>query len=722
MPLSLRLIVGALILSLIASCGELADDRSSNVSPTDNQVSTKYLSANAYPVYRFAKYASGAYFYTADQVEAQTVRTLYANVFRDEGIAFYGLSDGQPVYRFANLNNGGYFFTSSEEEQQTVRAAYPHMRYEGVSFRVPTHGVAAPTKATFRLANLVSGAYLYTTSVDEIDFATALKTADGKDPIWRFEGAAFAVVDASSQTAMQLTQVVELATNPNFDPQGFSALSARNSDVVVAWRAKSRIDTETKMLARVFRAAAWQPEFELSSSTALLFGAPKVVQDPSGKLWVVWFEFDASNNDAKLMSRHLGETGAWGAALLIWQGTSEKIPKLTDVVITGLIDGMLSQQFFNVYLEYYGRAFFFPAQWSLFEVALRVSADGQFRATIPLLNGSYIIGETIKIPMCGSFQAFTDTATKKVTTQLVFSDRRWKEAGANFTNSKFGPWVSELVDPSAAQANDPFRYTWDRDNNFNLTNPVNSWEGFCAIAQNRSSASFYSAPAKRGPVFWSGSSLTTTQYAGLTTRDRLWYGAMRSGLTGEIISGLESVSGSDSITFVSSSSNDSGQFVLSGLASTFNTGLAKERFILGSTNGQASSLAGLPTIARAAFDITAPIVTLSGKRYGLVVNFDYFPAAQVKPFELKLYDLSDPSNPQVTMLNNDVPWRGGQGIQRTIIYPDGTTTTSRFFQSKPELIADRQGRLTIVWEEPTGPLSSETQGAPRSTLLVKRLQ
>ncbi len=182
----------ALIVACLAlgACGA-ADDSSSlpsagasapaMVGPTE-----KAVPPNAGPpIYRFAKISTGAYFYTGSESEKdQIIRTL--SDFRYEGSPF-GMSTGigsSDVYRFANLGNGAYFYTASAAERDYVianlKATY---RYEGTSFAVE-QGPGVGSLATYRMANLFNGAYLYPTSRSEVDAAVAT----GR---WREEGYAF---------------------------------------------------------------------------------------------------------------------------------------------------------------------------------------------------------------------------------------------------------------------------------------------------------------------------------------------------------------------------------------------------------------------------------------------------------------------------------------------------------------------------------------------------
>lgn len=132
---------------------------------------TNNTTGKAYPnnIFRLSHPRSG-YLYTASSAEKASAIDRYG--FQDEGVGFQTrvgfTSDDLPVYR---LTSGkGYLFTTSMTEQRkAIRLGY---RYEGISFfAYPTTNLGA-SKQVFRLSN-PSGAYLYTTSVDERDYATS---------------------------------------------------------------------------------------------------------------------------------------------------------------------------------------------------------------------------------------------------------------------------------------------------------------------------------------------------------------------------------------------------------------------------------------------------------------------------------------------------------------------------------------------------------------------
>jgi hypothetical protein len=70
------LCIGSLLVQL-SGCGEVTI---ASPATDSNRVQPK-AAATKVPVYRFAKYAGGAYFYTGNEVEAQYIRTLKPSRF-----------------------------------------------------------------------------------------------------------------------------------------------------------------------------------------------------------------------------------------------------------------------------------------------------------------------------------------------------------------------------------------------------------------------------------------------------------------------------------------------------------------------------------------------------------------------------------------------------------------------------------------------------------------
>jgi Repeat of unknown function (DUF5648) len=152
---------------------------------------------NVVPIYRFARYSNGAYFYTGSKAESDFIQATNPG-FRYEGIAFYGYdSGGTTVYRFANVTNGGYFYTASVAERDYVLndpVDSKRFRLDNATFQVANE-TDANKLPVYRLANLVNGAYLYTVSAAEASYAVdTLK-------IWRNEGIKFYSVPMPTATA-----------------------------------------------------------------------------------------------------------------------------------------------------------------------------------------------------------------------------------------------------------------------------------------------------------------------------------------------------------------------------------------------------------------------------------------------------------------------------------------------------------------------------------------
>ncbi len=172
----------AFVLTL-AGCGVGHDEPLVESKTESPRVGEKSV-GQTIPIYRFARISNGAYFYTGSAAEAETIKASYPD-FRYEGVAFYGYSSGgTTVFRFANLTNGGYFYTSSVAERDYVLSdptTSRRFRLDSATFQIANENEGA-RRPVYRLANLVNGAYLYTTNPAEVDYAVnTLKN-------WRDEG------------------------------------------------------------------------------------------------------------------------------------------------------------------------------------------------------------------------------------------------------------------------------------------------------------------------------------------------------------------------------------------------------------------------------------------------------------------------------------------------------------------------------------------------------
>jgi WD40 repeat protein len=163
-----------------------------------------------YPDFPFRPTFERSLFYTGSAAEADVIKASNSD-FRYEGVAFYGYdSGGTTVFRFANLINGGYFYTASVAERDYVLTdpvVSQRFRLDNATFQIANEidGLKQPV---YRLANLVNGAYLYTTNAAEVDYAVNTLR------IWREEGVKFFA-----------------ALNPSVTDPGQAGLSVINPNV-----------------------------------------------------------------------------------------------------------------------------------------------------------------------------------------------------------------------------------------------------------------------------------------------------------------------------------------------------------------------------------------------------------------------------------------------------------------------------------------------------------
>ncbi|HQN14537.1 MAG TPA: hypothetical protein PLP74_20685, partial [Quisquiliibacterium sp.] len=117
-------------------------------------------------VFRFVNSVTGKYFYTVSEAERDVVLAEYPE-YRLEGTVFTADDEAREgwiaVYRFGDTRAGGHLYTASEEERDIILEQYPEYRYEGVGFYVPPPADDGSTTPVFRLSNVNTGAYLFTT-------------------------------------------------------------------------------------------------------------------------------------------------------------------------------------------------------------------------------------------------------------------------------------------------------------------------------------------------------------------------------------------------------------------------------------------------------------------------------------------------------------------------------------------------------------------------------
>ncbi len=141
------------------------------------------------PVYRFYNRVNGSHFYTASAEERDTVIAKWSATYLFEGPA-YAINTANPVndtplYRFYNRVNGSHFYTASDVERDTIIAKWPAVfAYEGSVYNVSA--TAAGTTSVYRFYNKVNGSHFYTVSPEERDRVIAAYSAT-----YTFEGVCY---------------------------------------------------------------------------------------------------------------------------------------------------------------------------------------------------------------------------------------------------------------------------------------------------------------------------------------------------------------------------------------------------------------------------------------------------------------------------------------------------------------------------------------------------
>jgi hypothetical protein len=135
------------------------------------------------PVYRFWSPVLASHFYTMDEVEKQYVIDTYPGIWSYEGIAYLAMSDqtnprAVPVYRFWSDSLGSHFFTADEVQKNSLLNEYPDVwTFEGTAFYAfPLDGAAPPagTLPVYRfLSESLGTRFFYTISEAEKDYVIA---------------------------------------------------------------------------------------------------------------------------------------------------------------------------------------------------------------------------------------------------------------------------------------------------------------------------------------------------------------------------------------------------------------------------------------------------------------------------------------------------------------------------------------------------------------------
>ena len=128
------------------------------------------------------------------------------NVFGEEIIDYFATNstdnDQAVVYRFFIPSIGSHFYTASEVEKQSVIDNLPNYVYEGESYRVVSHSESndplSGAKPVYRFFNQSTGVHLYTISEVEKDFV------QNNLSNYTFENVAYYAYDTSQENTTEL--------------------------------------------------------------------------------------------------------------------------------------------------------------------------------------------------------------------------------------------------------------------------------------------------------------------------------------------------------------------------------------------------------------------------------------------------------------------------------------------------------------------------------------
>ena len=143
-------------------------------------------------VYRFLNSDTGVHFYTANEIERDTVALLNNYTFEDASYQsvdpLTGAEDSVPVYRFLNRDTGVHLYTVSEVERDATEDL-ANFSFEGEAFFAYATEVDGSIPI-YRFLNSTTGAHFYTPSAIERDAVLEL-------PDYQSEGIAYYALPVS---------------------------------------------------------------------------------------------------------------------------------------------------------------------------------------------------------------------------------------------------------------------------------------------------------------------------------------------------------------------------------------------------------------------------------------------------------------------------------------------------------------------------------------------
>ena len=144
-------------------------------------------------VHRFYNTKNGVHFYTASTAEKDAVLRNLSGTYRYDGVAYTlntsSAQNSQPLHRFYNFRKGFHFYTASDVEKDSViRNLSGTYKYEGVAYKVsPTLVTVVHVESVvWRFFNKKTGSHFYTH--DGAEMSRVMTTLSDT---YAFEGKAF---------------------------------------------------------------------------------------------------------------------------------------------------------------------------------------------------------------------------------------------------------------------------------------------------------------------------------------------------------------------------------------------------------------------------------------------------------------------------------------------------------------------------------------------------
>lgn len=168
-------------------------------------------------VYRFFNKTNGAYLYTTNENERDSVLQL-TDQWMYEGSKFQVAPSSEsgmiPVYRFFNNQKGGHLFITNETEFDSV-SQLSEYSFEGIAFYVFENSSGSFTESVSRYFDTITGIHLFTASTSEKDSLNILSKFNN-------EGITFYVFPLNNSEDLADELINEIEENSDFDEYGLT--------------------------------------------------------------------------------------------------------------------------------------------------------------------------------------------------------------------------------------------------------------------------------------------------------------------------------------------------------------------------------------------------------------------------------------------------------------------------------------------------------------------